>query len=709
MSTSENLNLFKSLFRGRDDVYAIRWEKDGRGGYMPAYKVDWSDYNQHKAKGGNFANYDKKEYLPLNVTVIQEHLSGKSTIGIYPLLRDNTSFFIVADFDEENWKEDILDLYHICKEFELPAVIERSRSGNGGHLWLFFEENIPAFMTRKLMFELLLRAKIISEFDKEPSFDRLFPNQDTHSGKALGNLIALPLQGSSLENGNSCFINPVNFELIPNQWDFLQSISRITRQNIESLHLQLSGTIKESFSTQYNSEATFELEILINSEIYLKRAQLSQPLTNYLRDNLNFINSDFFVKKRLGKTSYNIEKYFKLIEETPRGIIIPRGFASSLIQFCKSENIPIKIIDERNLQDEISIESNIELLPHQQEVLERTLVKDFGVIVSPPGSGKTIIGLELVAQKKQPTLILVHRKQLFDQWIDRIQNFLSIPKQNIGQIGNQKNKIGKEITVAMIQSLARTDLAKLRDQFGMIIVDECHHIPAKTFREVITQLNCFFLYGLTATPKRKNNDEKLIYVYIGNIIYEMTQKQLLDEQNSKVEINIQETQLSAPFDYKIDNYETISQILIYDTNRNNLILSDIERNISRFNSILILTERKSHVDVLNLYLKRDYETIAITGDDSERSRKAKFEQIEQGHFQIIISTGQFFGEGIDISVLECLFIVYPFAFESKLIQYIGRIQRSGKPPVIFDYRDYKIDYFEKMFKLRNRYYNKLRK
>lgn len=189
----------------------------------------------------------------------------------------------------------------------------------------------------------------------------------------------------------------------------------------------------------------------------------------------------------------------------------------------------------------------------------------------------------------------------------------------------------------------------------------------------------------------------------------MTQKQLLDEQNSKVEINIQETQLSAPFDYKIDNYETISQILIYDTNRNNLILSDIERNISRFNSILILTERKSHVDVLNLYLKRDYETIAITGDDSERSRKAKFEQIEQGHFQIIISTGQFFGEGIDISVLECLFIVYPFAFESKLIQYIGRIQRSGKPPVIFDYRDYKIDYFEKMFKLRNRYYNKLRK
>lgn len=428
----------------------------------------------------------------------------------------------------------------------------------------------------------------------------------------------------------------------------LQSIPKITKQKIENIHLQLSGTIKESFSTQYNSQATFELEILINSEIYLKKVQLSQPLTSFLRDNLNFINSDFFVKKRLGKTSYNIEKYFKLIEETPEGIIIPRGFASSLIQFCKSENIPIKIIDERNLLEEISVQSNIELLPHQEEVLERTLVKDIGVIVSPPGSGKTIIGLELLVQKKQPTLILVHRKQLFDQWIDRIQSFLSIPKQNIGQIGNQKNKIGKEITVAMIQSLARADLTELRNQFGMIIVDECHHIPAKTFREVITQLNCFYLYGLTATPKRKNNDEKLIYVYIGNIIYEMTQKQLLDKQNSKVEINIRETYLSAPFDYKIDNYETISQILIYDTNRNNLILKDISENISRFNSILILTERKAHVDVLNLYLKSGYETIAITGDDSERIRKAKFEQITQGYFQIIISTGQFFGEGIDI-------------------------------------------------------------
>ncbi|MPM02700.1 hypothetical protein SDC9_48955 [bioreactor metagenome] len=708
--SQSHIDIYKSLFRGRKDVYAVRWEKDGRSGYMPAYKVDWDDYNRHKSSGGTFTNYTKKEYLPFNDGALKEHFSGKSTVGIYPLLSDNTSFFIAADFDEDNWQESILKLYKVCQEVELPAIIERSRSGNGGHLWLFFEENIPAFQSRKILFELLLQAEIVSKFEKEPSFDRLFPNQDTHSGKAIGNLIALPLQGHSLTCGNSSFLEPDTFEPVEDQWDFLRTIQKVPKQKIDSLYLQLCGNSKEVFTLKHTGhQSAFELEILINSEIYLKRIQLNQKLIDFLRDNLNFLNSDYIVKKRLGKTAYNIEKYFKLIEETPEGIIIPRGFASSLVKFCNSENIPIKIIDERCKQEEITVNSKIELLPHQEEVLERTETKDFGVIVSPPGSGKTIIGLELIAQKKQPTLILVHRKQLFDQWIDRIQNFLSIPKKQIGQIGNQKDKIGKEITIAMIQSLARGDLNELKNRFGMVIVDECHHIPAKSFREVITQLNCYYLYGLTATPKRTNKDEKLIYVYIGNIIYEMTQKELLEQQNSKAEINIRETELFVPFDYKTDNYETVSRVLIYDTNRNNLILKDIDENISRFKSILILTERKSHVDILNLYLKEKYETIAISGDDSERSRKSKLEQIEQGHFRIIISTGQYFGEGIDISTLECLFIVYPFTFEGKLVQYIGRVQRSGKPPVIFDYRDSKIDYFDKMFKQRNRYYNKLRK
>lgn len=614
------------------------------------------------------------------------------------MLDDNTSFFIAADFDKKNWLNESLRFIYVCQEFSLNAYLERSRSGNGGHVWIFFEEKTPAKQSREIMFELLRKAKVLSEFEKDASFDRLFPNQDFHKGKGYGNLIALPLNGKSLQNNNSAFISTKTTEAYQNQWQFLSEIKKISKSTIDKLYNQVckKDAVRDTILKAPRSN---KLEIALDKQLYLKRIQLLKPLIGFLRESLNFINSEWIIKNKLGKSVYKIEMFFKLIEESETEIIIPRGFIGKLVDFCKTEKIQYQISDKRKKHKLIKLKSSIELYEYQTQALEITNKKDFGVIVAPPSSGKTVLGIELIVRKQQPALMIVHRKQLFDQWIDRIQSFTGITKAHIGQIGGGKKKIGKQITVAMMQTLSKLkNIEDYTDKFGTIIIDECHHIPAKTFRETIINFNSYYLYGLTATPKRKNNDEKLIFVYIGEILHEISQKEFTEFGKSKFEINIKETDLFVPFDYKVDKYEIISQILVFDTNRNRQIINDITEEIPKRKTILILTERKSHINVLNLYLKDKFETITLSGDDSQTKRTSKLKQIKDGYYKIIISTGQFFGEGIDLNNIDCLFIVYPFAFEGKLIQYIGRIQRSKRKLVIYDYRDSKIDYFEKMFK-----------
>jgi len=710
MISEDQIKIFQDLFKGREDVYARRWEKDGKAGYMPAYEIDWTEYQKFKLKGGAFKDFKEKKNLPFNQNSILEHLTGKYTVGIYPLLDDNTSYWIAADFDKEHWQNECLNFLQTCQKYAIPAYLERSRSGNGGHVWIFFEDKYLAIKSRKIIFEILRESFKISPFDKEVSFDRLFPNQDSHSGKGYGNLIALPLNANSLEKGNSAFINVETFLPYPDQWNYISNIKKLKISELETLY-QSFFKPDSSLPVFFQSPQTDnKLLIKIQKEIKLQRVQLQPIIIKFLRDNLNFFNTEYLIKKNIGKSVYNTEKYFKLIEETENEIIIPRGFANKLIKFCQENNISYTIEDERKLLPKIEFESTIQLFQYQQQTIEKIISKNFGVIVAPPGSGKTVIGLELITQKQQSALILVHRKQLLDQWIERIESFLNIPKKEIGQIGSGKIKIGKQITIGMLQSLAKvSDFTKLSDSFGIIIVDECHHIPAKTFREIITKLNSFYLYGLTATPNRKNNDEKLIYVFIGEIIAELKTNEITEKKVNAITVNIVETGISAPFDYRIDNYETISKILVFDTSRNLLIINKIANELTQNRKILVLTERKEHIEVLNLYLKEKYETIAISGDDSEISKKSKLAQIKSGHFQVVLSTGQFFGEGVDIDSLDCLFLVYPFAFEGKLVQYIGRIQRSENPPIIYDFRDSKIDYFEKLFKQRNRYYKKLEK
>src|SRR6266540_2321743 len=338
---------------------------------------------------------------------------------------------------------------------------------------MFFEEPYPAYKSRRIFLHLLHSSGIISEFDKDSNFDRLFPNQDCHSGKGLGNLIALPLQKKALENDNACFINPESLEKFPHQFQFLMQVQKISSS----------------------------------------RTGLTNLLIRYLRDNLNFINIHYFIKKNSGRNTYNTKSYFKTLEESNDNIVMPRGLIGKLLRYCKEQNILYHFEDKRVKLEPVKLACSVSLFDYQQRVVEATDKKDFGVIVAPPGSGKTMMGLAIVAMKQQPALIIVHRKQLFEQWVERIESFLKITKFRIGKIEGGKCDLGEEITVAMIQSLQSENLPEnIYKAFGLIIVDECHHIPAKTFREAISPFHSYYLYGFTATPFRKNKDEKIIFI-----------------------------------------------------------------------------------------------------------------------------------------------------------------------------------------------------
>ena len=703
METSDKIKLYRSLIRGRDDVFARRWDKNGS--YFPDYTFNWNEFNAHKASGGTIKDFKNKQLTPLTDAVIHKHLLGQITIGIYPILEDNTSYFLAADFDGNNWRIDCLTYRQEMGKVGLTSYIERSRSGNGGHVWVFFKDAYPCHKSRAIGLEAARKVLNLSEFDKEASFDRLFPNQDAISKGGFGNLIALPFQGEAVQNGNTVFIDPVTTEPYEDQFSVLKNIKCHSLGELDDAYNLAINESTDKASPVKNKK----LKIIVGQNITLQKAQLSGPLVGFLKEQLNFLNTEYLTKKRLGISLYQVQKYFRLIDESDKTISLPRGFLSRLLKFLYENNIKYEVSFATPKLPGCKFKSSIKLTDIQQNIVESAMTEKQGVIVAPPGSGKTMMGMELIARHQKPALILVHRKQLLDQWVDRIQTYLNIPKAHIGRFSSTKKAVGKEITVGLLQSFARSkNLAEYRNKFGTIVIDECHHIPAKTFREVIANLNPEFIYGLTATPKRKHNDEQLIYVYIGDIIADMSDYINDDSRrkSSQFETVIRETDLAIPFNWKTDQFELIAKTISYDTTRNALVTNDILEQVKLGRKTLVLSERKEHLRILELYLKGQCEVLVFSGDDSTASRTSKLKQIEDGHYQVLLATGQIFGEGMSIKNIESLILAFPFAFEGKLTQYVGRLMHSSSPKVLIDYHDKHIAFLDRQFKRRERVYKK---
>src|SRR3989344_4558932 len=428
--TLEQLNLYQSLFRGRTDVYARYWEKNGQANYSPAYDVNWTAYDKYKLTGGSFKDFKDKKLIPLTPDIVKKHLIGANAIGVYPILQDNTSYFIAADFDGSSWQQDCKNFIDECKKVGLNTYLERSRSGNGGHAWIFFEAPYPCYKCRQTVLEIIRRTLKLSKFDKEVSFDRLFPNQDNLAKEGFGNLIAIPMQGQAVRLNNTLFLDPETFQPYSDQWAFLHTIHKHT---VVELKTAYSDVFDKPTSLVPEAPGNSSVTLILNSKIILNRSGLTPQLIHFLKEKLNFISTDYLMKKRLGKSVYKVQKFFKLLEEDGDNILLPRGFLNQLISFLSDNHITYRLKDQRPQIPEVKFTSNIKILPVQQPIVDKALEADSGVIVAPSGSGKTIIGLEIIAQRKLPALILVHRKQLLDQWIERIQSFLEIPKKDIGQ------------------------------------------------------------------------------------------------------------------------------------------------------------------------------------------------------------------------------------------------------------------------------------
>src|SRR3989344_4323448 len=687
LSRHERVALFMSLFKGRDDVFARRWEKwnGGVSGYSPVY-----------------ADQYKESYVLLTEDWVEKHLIGTATLGVYPLLKDNTSNFIIADFDGDNWQNAVRKFLDVCAKHALPVVTERSRSGKGAHVWCFFSAPCPALKSRRAFLALLREADCIDPLEKNEGFDRLFPNQDYLSGKGRGNLIALPLQGESRKHGNTVFVDPEkNFDTISDQWEYLNAVQRLSPERLDELVAPDAPTEKTNRSAK-PLRFSKTMVLTLGSSISIPKITLPPQLASFLREELNILNIGYVVKERAGLPTYGEKKFIKTLDQTDDAILVPRGFLKNLYAWLDERSIKYRVIDERTSIDPIGLTLSYRLLPYQELAVSSFDTTEPGILVAPAGAGKTIMGLGIVARKQQPAIILTHRRQIYDQWLERIEQGLGIPKTKIGQICSTKKKIIPPVTVAMVQTLARMeDISDIASQFGMALVDECHHMPSRMFRDVVSKFSARYRFGLTATPSRKYNDEKLIGVYLGDVIRTIDKAEITGARMQASEgasdsdaVIVRATNLATPFGATSRDFQLISKVLSSDANRNALIAADIAHEAREGKKCLVLTERKEHAEMLRAYLRKDFETIMFSGDLSSRQRAFSLQKIKGGRFRILIATGQILGEGADIADLDVLFLAFPVSFHGKLAQYVGRIKREGGPKKVYDYRDANVPILE---------------
>ncbi len=755
-STREKIGLFRFLFKGREDAYAAAFLMNNtRIGYSPVCANLWKQGLCRKGKVKRACDgCPNRKLVPLDDKALIHHFMGKDArfrdvVGLYPMTEKSGCFLLAADFDDEGWQDAASAYRASCMRMGLSCSVERSRSGSGAHVWIFFEDEIPASKARQLGFLILDDARRHCSRISFASYDRLFPTQDILSKDGLGNLIALPLQGAAVAQGNSVFVDE-EFHPYPDQWAYLSSVKRVSAEEVELIlkrqaegpHLPDAAVAAPALPQSHVALPGSEIEVHLKGMLVLRRDDLTQPMVADLERMAALANPEFFIKQRMHERIWNTPRYLWFGDEDDETISLPRGCLDGALRYLRLQGAKPKLVDERQKGRELHVRFLGKLRPEQEKAFNALKAHEEGMLVAPTAFGKTVIAARLIAERKVSTLVLVPASPLLGQWKESLDAFLAIEDEpdvlltptgrrkkhqpdTVGLIGGGRQLPGGLVDIALMQSLAEAGEIKGERQirgfirnYGMIIVDEAQHIPASSLIETLKQSNPTYLYGLTATPKRQDHLGAAISLFIGPIRYTASVKEQMAGQGMTRTLVPCFTGVRPPEKIGPTDWQGILKHLSAHEGRNAMIVHDVCRAVEAGRCPLVLTRLVDHAerlsDVLSSRLEPEgVKVFMLVGKDDAKTRRQKLSELsglpQEARF-CIVATASYIGEGFDEPRLDTLFLAAPVSWSGLLTQDVGRIHRSyeGKHEVeVHDYVDEAIPLCCKQWKSRLKTYAKL--
>ena len=740
LDAAAKVALFRSLFRGREDIFPRLWvnPKTGKKGYAPACSNEWirGICDKPRVRCGECKS---QAFVPVSDQVILDHLRGRHVIGCYPLLVDETSWFLAADFDKATWREDVSAFATTCADLGVPVAVERSRSGDGAHAWFFFSSPVPASDARRMASFLITETMSRRHELSMESYDRLFPNQDTMPRGGFGNLIALPLQRSPRDMGNTLFLD-ANLEPYPDQWTFLLGARRTSREAVEAIAAEAArkglvvgvrwaddeddGNASEPWrrkptrdpaSRRLSGPLPAEVHSTLAQRLFVEKDGLPSPLLNQIKRLAAFQNPEFFKRQGLRLSTALTPRVISCAEDHPRHVSLPRGCLDDLRTVLDEHGVKLGLRDERTTGSALEASFVSTLTPRQAEAAQVLLAHDAGVFVAPPGSGKTVVGSYLIAARARSALVLVHRQPLMDQWVEQLSLHLAVDPRKIGRIGGGIRKPNGFLDVAMIQSLVRGDVVdEVLETYGHVIVDECHHIPAVSFERVLSGVRAKFVLGLTATAKRRDGHHPILHMQIGPVRFDLGRKHTESAEILEKILVIRETSFTCPVQDATPSIQGLYSALSRDEARNEAIVRDVTLALRAGRTPLVLTERRDHLDLLASRLATICKHVVVlqggAGAKKRRETLARLRAIPPDEPRLLLATGRYVGEGFDDARLDTLFLAMPISWRGTLVQYAGRLHRQlpGKTEArIVDYVDRQVPALARMFERRMRGYREI--